>query len=144
MVRKFVCINKIIHLTFHQTFFDNFSYNINVCILLNHLKSLCIQENSFNTNIVFRKCHFFIIVSVFTFKFMNSFKFLTRFHNKPGLNLALSIKLNLQNMFFEISSSFLSILVTSLSIRTVKVMYLSVFSLKEVNCFSSVNFSMVK
>ena len=70
-----------------------------------------------------------------TFKFMNSFKLLTRFDNKLAINLALCIKFNLQNMFFEASSSFLSILVTCLSIRTVKVMYFSVFSLKEVTFF---------
>ena len=43
------------------------------------------------------------------------------------------------DIFFVISSPFLSILVIYFSIGTVKVMYLSVFSPKQVNCF--LNFS---
>ena len=42
-------------------------------------------------------------------------------------------------MVFGISSQFLPISVTCFSIETEKVMYLSVFSLKQVNCSS--NFS---
>ena len=62
---------------------------------------------------------------------------LTRFDNELATNFALSIKFNLQDIFFAISSPFLSILVTSFSIGTVKVMYFSVFSPKQVNCFSN-------
>ena len=45
-----------------------------------------------------------------------------------------------------ISSQFLSIFVTTFSVRTVNAMYFSVFSPKQVNCFlnSSANFCMTK
>ena len=51
----------------------------------------------------------------------------------------LLINCNMLDIFFVISSPFLSILVIYFSIGTVKVMYLSVFSPKQVNCF--LNFS---
>ena len=47
---------------------------------------------------------------------------------------------------FFVTSQFLSVLVTSFSIGTVNVIYFSVFSLKQVNCFSnsSANSFMIK
>ena len=52
----------------------------------------------------------------------------------------------MSDMFFIIPSPFISILVTSFSIGTVKVMYFSVFSPKQVNCFldSSAKSFMIK
>ena len=57
-----------------------------------------------------------------------------------------SINCNQKDIFFVNSSPFLSILVTSFSIETIKVMYFSVFSPKQVNCFSnsSANSFMIK
>ena len=64
-------------------------------------------------------------------------RLLTRFDNELAINLALSINCNMEDIYFVISSPFLSILVTSVSIGTVNVMYFSVFSPKQVNCFLS-------
>ena len=52
----------------------------------------------------------------------------------------------MQDIFFVISSPFLSILVTSFSIGTLRAMYFSVFSPKQVNSFlnSSANSFMTK
>ena len=52
----------------------------------------------------------------------------------------------MRDIFYVIYSPFLSILVTSFSVGTVKVNYLSVFSPKQVNCFlnSSANSFMIK
>ena len=62
-------------------------------------------------------------------------KLLTIFDNELAINPALSINCNMSNICFVISSQLLSILVTSFSIGTVKVMYFPVFSAKQVNCF---------
>ena len=50
------------------------------------------------------------------------------------------------DIFFVISSPFLLIILTSFSIWTVKAMYISVFSPRQVNCFLnySANFIMIK
>ena len=71
---------------------------------------------------------------------------LTRFDNELAIYLALSINFNMQDIFFVISSPFLSILITSFFIGTVKVMYFSASSPKHVNCFlnSSVKCFMIK
>ena len=77
-------------------------------------------------------------------------RLLTRFDNELVINLALSIICNMQDIyiyiFFLISSPFLSVLLTSFSIGTVKVILFSVFSPKQVNCFlnSSANSFMIK
>ena len=60
---------------------------------------------------------------------------LTRFDNEVFTNLALSKKSNMLDIFFAISSPFLSIHEDPFSIG--KVMYFSVFSPKQVNCFLS-------
>ena len=73
---------------------------------------------------------FFIIVSVFTFNFMNSFrKIIVKFDNDLAIYLALSINCNLYDIFFVISSPFLSIIVTSFPIGNVKVIYFQRFLL---------------
>ena len=69
---------------------------------------------------------------------MNSFrKIIATFDNDLAINRALSINCNLCDMVFVMSYPFLSILVTSLSIRTENVIYFSVLSPTQVNCFSS-------
>ena len=67
----------------------------------------------------------------------SSGRLLTKFDNELAINLALSINCNMKDIFFVISSPFLSILVTTFSNGTVKVMYFSVFSPRQVNCFLS-------
>ena len=62
-------------------------------------------------------------------------KLLTRFNNELAINLALLTNCNMQGIFFVISSPFLSILASSFSFGTVKVMYFSGFSPKQLNCF---------
>ena len=47
-------------------------------------------------------------------------------------------------LFLKIYSPFLSILITSLSVGTVKVMYLSVFFPEQENCNSSANAFTIK
>ena len=71
---------------------------------------------------------------------------LTKFDNELAINLALSINCNELDIFFVISSPFLLIILTSFSIWTVKAMYISVFSPRQVNCFLnySANFIMIK
>ena len=62
-------------------------------------------------------------------------RLLTRFDNELAINLALSMNCNLQDIFFVLFSPVLSIRVTSFTIGTVEVMYFSVLSPKQVNCF---------
>ena len=66
---------------------------------------------------------------------MPSETLLTRFDNGLAINHALSTNCYTQDIFFVISSAFLSIFVTSFSIGPLKVMYFSVLSPKQVNCF---------
>ena len=83
---------------------------------------------------IFKSTNFtFIIVSAFTFNFMNFFRLFTRFHNELAINLALSINCNLYDTIFVTSCPFLSILVTSSSIGTKNIMYFPVFSSKQVS-----------
>ena len=58
----------------------------------------------------------------------------------------LPINYNMYDIFFAISSPFVSIPVTSFSIENVKVMHISVFYPKQVHCFlnSSANSFMIK
>ena len=58
-----------------------------------------------------------------------------RFDNELTINLELSLNCNVQDIFFVFSSPFLPIPVTSFSIGTVKIMYLSLFSPKQVIFF---------
>ena len=86
-------------------------------------------------------------MSLFTFNYMNSSERLSRrFDNEFAKNLALSTNCNMEDIFFVICPPFLSVIVTSISIGTVNVMYISVFSPKQVNCFlnSSLNFFLIK
>ena len=62
-------------------------------------------------------------------------KLLTRFNNELAINLALLTNCNMQEKIFVISFPFLLILVSSFSFGTVKVMYFSGFSPKQLNCF---------
>ena len=48
MVRKLICTSEPLNQNFHQTFFDNSYYNINICIVLNHLQRLFIQDGTDN------------------------------------------------------------------------------------------------
>ena len=64
-------------------------------------------------------------------------RLLTRFDSKFVINLALSINCNLSDMIFLISFPFLSILATSFSNGTDKVMYFLIFSLKHIKCPSN-------
>ena len=68
-------------------------------------------------------------------------KLSTRFNNELAINLALLTNCNMQGIFFVISSPFLSILASSFSFGTVKVMYFSGFSPKQLNCFFYFNSS---
>ena len=69
-----------------------------------------------------------MIMFIFTFNSMNFDKNLMRFDNELVINLVLSINCNMQDIFFIISSPFLSILITSSSIGIVKVnVFLNVF-----------------
>ena len=63
-------------------------------------------------------------------------RLLTRFDNELAINIVLSLKCKMEDIFFVIYSSFLSILVTSFSIGTKTGMYYSVFSPKQVNYFN--------
>ena len=76
----------------------------------------------------------------------SSDRLLTRFDTDLVLDFALSINCNMLDVFFVISSWFLSITVTSSSIGTVKVISFSVFPPRQVNCFwsSSANSIMTK
>ena len=90
MVRKFACIKKIVSLSFREIFSDNSCYIINICILVNHLSSLCIQVSNCHLNSA--GLTFFIIVSIFIFIFINpSARLLTWLDDKLAINLALSI-----------------------------------------------------
>ena len=72
---------------------------------------------------------FFIIMSVFTLIiWLPSERLLTRFDNELDINLVLSKKIWYVRYISKI-------LVTSFSIGTVNVMYCSVFSPKQANCF---------
>ena len=62
---------------------------------------------------------------------------ITGLDSKLTINPALSTNCNLYNMVFGISSSYSSVLVTSFSIGTEKIIYFSSSSPKEVNCFPS-------
>ena len=62
---------------------------------------------------------------------------ITGVDNELSINLALSTNRNLKDMVFGISSSYSSVLVTSFSIGTEKMIYFSASSPKEVNCFPS-------
>ena len=64
-----------------------------------------------------------------------SARLLTRFDNELAMNLVLSINCNMEEMYFVISYPFLSILVTSFSLGTMKVMYFPVFSTKQIKLF---------
>ena len=52
---------KTVPLIFHQTFADDFYYNVNICILLNHLQNLSVQENSRNTYLIPQLSHFLLL-----------------------------------------------------------------------------------
>ena len=73
-------------------------------------------------------------------------RLLTIFDNELAINLAVSVNCIKWDIFFVISSSFLLILATFFSAGTVKFMYFSVFSPRQVNCFSnsSANYFMIK
>ena len=119
MVRKCVCIKK--------RFLKVFSKPLLLILLcLKFLYSKKQSESLFNSTIF----TFFVIMSVFTFNFIN-------FISKNIIKI-LSLLM--------VSFSFLLILITSFSIGTVKTMYFSVFSPKQVNCLlhSSANFFMIK
>ena len=62
-------------------------------------------------------------------------KLLTRFDNELAINLPVLIHCKMLDIFFVIPSPFLSILATFFSIGTVKVMYFSRVSPKQVNRF---------
>ena len=106
------------------------------CILLHH--RLCIQENT---------CNFYIFIfTCFTFFFcpylhlslsIPSARLLTSFDNELAINLVLSINRKMYNICFVTFSPFLSIIASSYSFGTVKVMYFSVFSPKQINSFSN-------
>ena len=64
---------------------------------------------------------------------------MTKFKNELAINLTLSMNCNMQDMLIVTSSPFLSILVTSFPIGTVKFMCFSVFSPQQVNCFSTLS-----
>ena len=71
---------------------------------------------------------------------MNSSERLSaRFVNELAIIFAQSMNCNLWHVSFVIFTLFLSILLTSLSIETVKAIHFSVVSPKQVNCF--INFS---
>ena len=127
---------------FSSNFYYNFWYNINICILLHHFWNFWIQKKKKKKETV----PIFIFNSA-SFTFLSSCLYLhlilwipseillTRFDKKLAINFALSIKCNLYDIFFVISSPFLSILVTSSFIGTVNVMYFSMLSSKQVSSF---------
>ena len=61
MFRKFPCIEEL--LPFHQYFIDNFCFNINICIQLNHFENVFIQKSSRSRCIEFHKFTFNVITS---------------------------------------------------------------------------------
>ena len=116
-----MCIWKRIYIyiylpSFHQTFFDNSCYNINICIL-----------------IIFDVCVFKKEITIFVF---NSARFASFYYHVCIYEIIDKIRqwtsINLWDLVFVISSSFLPILLTSFSIGTDKVMNFSVFSPKQV------------
>ena len=118
-------------------FVDNFFYNVNICILLTIFK-VCIFK---------KYLYLQYLLYLHLILWIPSEKLLTRFDNVLAINLALSINCNMYNMFFVISSPFLSFLVTSFSVGTIKIIYyFSMFSTKQVNCLlnSSANLFMMK
>ena len=91
--------------------------------------------------------HYLYLTSHFSSSFPNLYlilwtlseRLLTRLDNELTVNITLSISVNMKDIFFIISPPFLLILLTSFSIKTVKVMYFSVFSPEHLNRF--LNFS---
>ena len=74
----------------------NSCYKMNICILINHIQHLCIQNN---THILISNSTCFTIFTVmyiFTFNCMNSLvRLLSRFDNELAIDLAISINFNL-------------------------------------------------
>ena len=83
-------IRKLLFQVFHQTFFGNFFYNIYIFIRLN---CLCIQENTQNLSyLIPHVLRAFIIISVFTFNFMDLFsEIIERLDNRLIINLVMTL-----------------------------------------------------
>ena len=135
-----------------------FSFSSNFCwqFLLQHKNLYSIKSLLKFVYSVKESQHLYLIAQVSHFLsscpylhlslWIPSERLLTRFYDKLAINLALSINCNMLDIFFVISSPFLSILLTSCSIESVKLMYFSVISPKQVNYFlnSSANSLMIK
>ena len=125
-------MKKAFLLFFTIFFIDNFCIKINICILLNNLRSLCIQEISRNIYICFCTFHIFLSLCshLHLILWIPSEWLLTGFENELAINLVLSINCTLHDIFFANLFTFLSLLLTFFLLKTSS-------STEQVNCFSN-------
>ena len=130
VVRKFACIKRL-------------SFNFIKLLLITFVTIETVAYFVFNsTNFRFLSSCLYLNLSLW----IPSERLFTRDDIEFNINLSLSINYTIQNIFFVVSSPFLPIPVTSLSSVTVKIIYFSVFSPKQVIFFvdSSANTFLIK
>ena len=88
-------------LSFHQTFFDNSCYNINVYSTKSFLKFVYSRKQLQSLYLILQVLQIFIIMSIFTFNFMNPFsRIITRFGNELAINLTRPMNCHLYDIVF--------------------------------------------
>ena len=115
---------------FHQSFICNSYCNINICILLNHLQHLRIQDRTYDLCIFSHVSHFLhSCPHLHLILWIPTARLSTSFENELAVNLAISINFSLLDMIFVSYFPFLSILLTYLVTGTEMILNFQYFLL---------------